>query len=144
MILYLDTSALVKLYVSEDGSDIVRQAVEAAGRVATSRVAYAETRAALAMAARLGRITEEDRSVAAAVFRSEWYLFSVVNVTQPLVELAAELAEAKALRGFDAIHLASSILLLQRTRDKVRFMAWDMALARAASDMGLTVEGADL
>lgn len=141
MILYLDTSALVKLYVSEEGSHIVRGAVEAASTVATSRVAYAEARAALAMAARLGRITEEERAAAAAVFRAEWHLFSVVNVTQPLVELAADLTEAKALRGFDAIHLASSVLILQRTHEAVRFMAWDRALVRAASDMGLTMDG---
>ncbi len=54
MILYLDTSALVKLYVSEEGSEIVRGAVESAGRVATSRIAYAEARAALAPAYWLG------------------------------------------------------------------------------------------
>ena len=144
MILYLDTSALVKLYVSEEGSESVRGAVEAADTVATSRVAYSEARAALAMAARLGRITEEERAAAAAVFRTDWHLFSVVNVTQSLVELAAELAEAKTLRGFDAIHLASSILILQRTQEPVRFMAWDRPLVRAASEMGLTVDGATI
>ena len=63
------------------------------------------------MAVRLGRISEDERAAVAAVFRSEWHAFSVVNVTQPLVELAAELAEAKSLRGFDAIHLASSVLI---------------------------------
>jgi predicted nucleic acid-binding protein len=142
MILYLDTSALVKLYVAEEGSETVRRAVEAADTVATSRVAYAEARAALAMASRLGRITEEERAAAAAVFRSDWPLFSVVNVSQSLVELAAELAEAKALRGFDAIHLASSVLLLQRTAEPVHFMAWDRPLVRAARDLGLAVDGA--
>ena len=139
MILYVDTSALVKLYVAEEGSETVREAVNQAGTVATSRVAYAEARAALAMAARLGRISEEERAVAAATFRSEWHAYSVVNVTQPVVELAAELAEAKSLRGFDAIHLASSLLIHQRTRETVRFLAWDKALLKAASDMGLDV-----
>jgi len=141
MILYLDTSALVKLYVAEDGSEVVRMAVDAAGAVATSRVAYAEARAALAMAARLGRISEEERAAAAAIFRSEWHAFSVVNVTQPVVELAADLAEAKSLRGFDAIHLASSVLIRQRTHEAVRFMAWDRALVKAAGDMGLDAQG---
>ncbi|MHB1981131.1 MAG: type II toxin-antitoxin system VapC family toxin [Sulfobacillus sp.] len=141
MILYLDTSALIKLYVSEEGSSLVSEAVNSAERVATSRVAYAEARAALAMAARLGRITETERATAVAVFRADWRLYSVVNVSQPLVELAAELAEAKGLRGFDAIHLASSILIMQGTVEPVCFMAYDRALLLAASDMGLTVRG---
>lgn len=141
MILYLDTSALVKLYVSEEGSSLVSEAVKSAERVATSRVAYAEARAALAMAARLGRITEAERAMAVAVFRADWRLYSVVNVSQPLVELAAELAEAKGLRGFDAIHLASSVLIMQGTAEPMCFMAYDRALLLAASDMGLVVRG---
>ena len=137
MILYLDTSALVKLYVAEDGSDVVRNAVGVAQTVATSRVAYAEARAALAAAARMGRIGDVERATAVSVFRAEWRLFSIVNVTQPLVEFAAELAESHALRGFDAIHLASSVFLLQRTQEDVRFLAWDKALLKAAAETGL-------
>ena len=48
MILYLDTSALVKLYVREAGSVLVRRATEASEAAATSTVAYAEARAAFA------------------------------------------------------------------------------------------------
>ncbi len=96
MILYLDTSALVKLYVAEDGSDSVNEAVSAAEAVAASRVAYAETRAALAAAARLGRIEEEERAAAVAVFRAEWQLFAVVNMTQALVELGRRACESES------------------------------------------------
>jgi uncharacterized protein with PIN domain len=46
--LYVDTSSLVKLYVTEAGSEVVRQLVGGATVVATSVVAYTETRAALA------------------------------------------------------------------------------------------------
>ena len=46
MTLYVDTSSLVKLYVTEVGSEVVRQLTENASVVATSVVAYAETRAA--------------------------------------------------------------------------------------------------
>lgn len=140
MILYLDTSAIVKLYVDEEGSPLVRSAVEASSAVATSRIAYAETRAALAAAARQGRITAEERSAAAAAFRADWRSFSVVHVTQELVELAADLAEEKALRGLDAVHLASSVLLLQRTGQEVWFLSWDRHLNQAAAEMGLATE----
>ena len=48
MILYLDTSSLVRLYVDESGSADVRRLVEQAEIVAASVVAYPEARAALA------------------------------------------------------------------------------------------------
>ena len=48
MILYLDTSSLVKLYVDEPGSEDVLRLVDQAELVTTSVVAYAEARAALA------------------------------------------------------------------------------------------------
>jgi predicted nucleic acid-binding protein len=40
MILYLDTSALVKLYIAESSSDDVKAKVEATPVIAVSRVAY--------------------------------------------------------------------------------------------------------
>ena len=48
MILYLETSNLVKLYVREKDSEAVRVSVEASEAVATSVLAYAEARAAFA------------------------------------------------------------------------------------------------
>ena len=45
MICYLDTSALVKLYVCEEGTDLVRRQVNEASIIATAKVAYPETRA---------------------------------------------------------------------------------------------------
>lgn len=136
MILYLDTSALVKLYVEEEGSAEARSAVEAADAVATSRVAYAEAHAAFAAAARLGRITAAERAAVAANFRVDWRSYVVVEVSQPVVELAADLAADYELRGFDAIHLASALLLQQRAGKPVRFLAWDRRLAAAAARLG--------
>jgi predicted nucleic acid-binding protein len=48
VILYLDTSALVKIYVEEPKSAVVRENVKQAEGIATSRIAYAEARAAFA------------------------------------------------------------------------------------------------
>lgn len=141
MTLYLDTSALVKLYVSEPGSKRVKAAVDATSAVVTSRLAYVETRAALGMAVRTGRISGEDRALAVAAFGADWKRMAVVEVTQALVELADNLSEAMALRGYDAIHLASAVSVWQGRRAPVRFMAWDQALLLAASQIGLITDG---
>ena len=55
MVVYLDTSAPLKLYVEEEGRELVREAVGAAEVAATSTVAYAEARVGLAR-----RLREED------------------------------------------------------------------------------------
>lgn len=58
MILYLDTSAWVKLYATETGSERVRDAVAAAFVVATHLIAYVELRAGLSRKRRLHEITD--------------------------------------------------------------------------------------
>lgn len=60
----MDTSALVKLYVVEEGREVVEQAVEEAGVISTSVVAYAEARAALARKRREGVFSAEEHQEA--------------------------------------------------------------------------------
>ena len=68
MILYLDTSSLVKLYVDEDCSEIVREWVEEAEVVATSRVTYPEALSAFARRWNRGDLTDEEMSLARESF----------------------------------------------------------------------------
>ena len=136
MILYLDTSALVKLYVEEQGSAEIRAAVDTAQAVCTSMVAYVEVHAALARAADEGRITGQERARAVADFRADWPEYAVVQVTQRVADLAAELALAHGLRGFDAIHLGSALVVRAESGAEVRFLAWDERIRRAAQAAG--------
>ncbi len=111
MILYLDTSALVKLYAVEEGREAAERAVEEAGRIATSAVAYAEARAALARKLREGVFSEGEHREAVAALDEDWRTLEVLSVTENVARLAGDLAERHALRGFDAVHLASSLLV---------------------------------
>ncbi len=72
MTLYVDTSSLVKLYVTEAGSDVVRQLLSDARVVATSVVAYAETRAPLAKLRRKGALTASKLESAKSEFEEQW------------------------------------------------------------------------
>jgi len=111
LILYLDTSALVKLYAVKEGREAVERAVEEAGRIVTSAVAYAEARAALARKLREGVFSEEEHREAVAALDEDWRTLEVLSVTENVARLAGDLAERHALRGFDAVHLASSLLV---------------------------------
>jgi uncharacterized protein len=137
--LYLDTSALVKLYAHEAESFTVRRHVTASKRIATSRVAYAEARAALARRAREGRTRPSQLRRAVAKLDADWQKLVVVELDASLTQRAGELAEERGLRGFDAIHLACALRLATELAAPVTFLAFDLTLASAAKAEGLTV-----
>ena len=139
MVLYLDTSSLVKLYAEEAHSANIRHIVENAEVVATSRIAYAETRAAFARKFREdGMTVKEYRNIVQDINR-DWENYFIVDVSDPLVKLAGQLAEKHALRGLDAIHLASSVVLRKQAGRPVTFSCFDDRLTLAARNEGLKV-----
>ena len=143
MILFCDTSALVKLYVQEAFSaEVCAVAVEARA-IAVSRIAWAETMATLARRVRESPADAEVIEAVRARFRADWSSFAVVEVTQSLVELAGDYADTFALRAYDSVQLASA-RLLQEGSDDFCFACFDTRLQKAASVLGMkTLGGAD-
>ena len=139
MILYLDTSALVKLYIEEPGSPEVRALVKAAQIVSTSRVAYVEARAGLARKFREGELAREEYSRIVEDLERDWKNYFILEVSESVAKLGGELTERHPLRGFDAIHLASALLLKSRIRSAVSFSCFDERLKEAARAEGLAV-----
>ena len=144
MILYLDSSALVKLYVSEAGSDAVAGAVEQAEFVGTSLISRAETVAALTRAARVGVLRPEDARAAAQVFRSEWPMLVRVQVTEALVVRADFLASELGLRGYDAVQLASALIWRESMEQQIVFATYNRQLWLAGQVRGLNPFPKDL
>lgn len=140
MTLYLDTSSLVKLYVAEPGSDAVRKLVDAATVVATSSIAYTETRAALARRHRERALRPAAFASAKKTFEAEWSKYFTVEVTSTLCREAGEFAERYRLRAYDSVHLAAFAEVAREAgvRD-TRFSSFDDALNRAARSLGRTL-----
>jgi len=139
LICYLDTSALVKLYVQEQGSEMVRKLVDEASVVATSKVAYPEARAAFARGLRDGYLDEKDYRQAVAALQNDWPKCLVMEVSDSLVLLAGELAEKYRLRGFDAIHLASAVTLKTQMKKKTVAACFDNRLWEALCAVDIKV-----
>lgn len=135
MILYLDTSALVKLYVEEKHSDLVRVWAERVNVVATNEVAYAEMASALNRAFREGRISQKGFQSVWHIFDEDWECYTVVEAGGEVLSLAKELIFRHGLRGFDGIHLASALIL--EVEGEVVFGAFDQKLLKAAEREGL-------
>jgi predicted nucleic acid-binding protein len=139
--LYLDTSSLVKLYVTEAGSDLVRQLVGGANVVATSVVAYAETRSALARLRREGVLTASKVASARSQFEEQWPTYLTLDATDSLCRAAGELAAKYGLRGFDSIHLASFSEIARRAgTGDTQFSSFDDRLNRAARKLTRALE----
>ena len=139
MILYLDTSALVKLYAEEEGSDLVRQWVRVSDLIATSLMSYAETRSALARKSRSREISRVIFTKCRREFDRDWQRLHRLAVDEPLVRKAGELAEEHALRALDALHLATADSLQAALGDVVTFACFDSALNGAAEARGLAL-----
>lgn len=140
MILYLDTRSLIKLYVEEPESVHVEFLVRSSRVTATSLVAFAESRAALARRFREQAFTIGYYEQVKNSFILDWEQYFTVNLTPALVQMAGDLAERHALRGFDSIHLASALSLREELSSTVVFSCYDTHLQKASQQEGLAEE----
>lgn len=136
MIVYLETSAFFKLLADEPGGDLVTTLWNAAERSLTSVLTYAEARAGLAAARRAGRLNTADHRHAVRQLRRRWSQIEHVAASERIARHAVLDAERHALRGYDAVHLATARLAGPRS---IVFATFDGELARAASSVGLAV-----
>jgi predicted nucleic acid-binding protein len=133
----LDTSALVKLYVDEDGSDIVRRYVEQTPVISTAKIAFVEARSAFARAKREDVLNSTGYRQIVDRLHYDWKRYMIVEISDALIEAAGELVEEFSLRGFDSIHLASALFLQQQTGHTVLAACWDVRLWDALKKSGL-------
>ncbi len=139
MILYLDTSALVKLYVRETGSTALRAHAAKAGALATSVVAYAEARAAFGRLKQSGISSDVRHRQRVQQLDQDWEALLRVELAPDVLRSAGDMVEIYSLRGFDSIHLASALWLKARVSEPVDFAVFDQRLGAAASKAGLTI-----
>jgi predicted nucleic acid-binding protein len=119
------------------GERRVQTLIESAQVAAVSLVAFAEARAAFTRKRRERAVNPKDYLRIVREFDDDWDHYFVVNVTEPLVKRAAQLAEKHGLRGYDAIQLSSAIVLREQSSEAVRFCCFDGRLLRASRREGL-------
>jgi predicted nucleic acid-binding protein len=110
-LVYFDSSAFVKLLAEEEGSGLAAQLWDGCDAAMASRLAYPEVRAALAAAARNHDITEPELDAAERDWDGYWAATRPVELTTAVERHAGQLARSCALRGADAVHLASALAI---------------------------------
>ena len=132
MIVYLDTSSLVKLYVEEDASSQIHILLQSSKVAATSLIAYAEARSTFARRFREDAFLSDEYNHLKETFEKDWNSYLIMNVTQDVIREAGNLAEKHALRGFDSIHLASALTLRRELSTPIVFSCFDERLTTAS------------
>jgi predicted nucleic acid-binding protein len=149
---YLDTSALVKLYVPERGSEWVEQVVKESDEMgnlinlaAISKIGIVEVAAAIARRERLGTVsTNQKTRLYRSFLRDSEKLYELLPLTDEILHLGAELTQRWPLRGYDAVHLASAYILDRKLTaagfDPLVFLTADQKLFQASQNEGLKTE----
>lgn len=157
MILYLDTSALVKLYAEEPGREEVENAVQEARVVAVSDIGYVEACSALARMEREGFFSTDEHDETVAQLQQDYQeVYLSRPITGDVIARAGELARKHGLRAYDAVHMSTALVLREESRElaersqesgesspqegaelQVALMTFDRSLMKAANSEDL-------
>ena len=146
MILFVDTSAVVKALLLELGSSDVERWYADADEVAASVITYAEACAALGHNARMRESDEAALEASVAELIAQWADCLVLPVSE---RAAGQVALRHRLRGMDAVQLSTAIVLRTLAAEsapsaEVVFASYDRRLREAAEHEGFTTLGGPL
>jgi predicted nucleic acid-binding protein len=140
-LVYFDSSAFVKLLVEEPGSDLAAELWDGCDAALASRLAYPEVRAALAAAARNRDLGEDELRGTEQAWDEFWAATRPVELTAAVEQQAGRLARLHALRGADAVHLASALAV---DGADLIVAVWDRRLHAGVRAAGIRVAPARL
>ena len=141
-LLYLDASALVKLYVDEPGSERMMELAseDADHDLAICSIAQVEFHAAIWKRLRTGESNEVAVRQAAKSFEDEFRgAFLLCPVDDRTLDLASAMVPQHGLRAYDATQLAACLVLETRMGESPTFVCADRRLLAAAEAEGLAV-----
>ncbi len=148
---FLDSSGVVKRYVLETGSEWVSRISDpdSGNTIVIVRITIAEVVAAFWRKVREGAIPPQEAKTLTEEFtehvRTQYF---VLEVTPEVINEAVRLIEQHKLRGYDAVQLASAILLHRRRQQlgltSLIFVSADEDLLADAQAEGLVTENPNL
>lgn len=144
---FLDSSALVKRYISEVGSVWVLELFDPAfgNEVFVAAISGVELVAAITRRSRDGSISATDAITVCNQLRSDLQAeYQIIEITENIINAGMKLAQKHSLRGYDTIQLAAvcavNMLCIAHNLPSIIFVSADKELNIAASIEGLVVE----
>ena len=144
---FVDSSALVKRCVHEDGTSWVRRLTRrsAGNAIYLARITTVEVTAAVARRRKGRTLTSAKASSILHRFRQHLAgRYTVIELTPALFNDAMRLANSHALRAYDAVQLAAALEILRQRQEAglgpVTVIPADKALNTAATAERMTVD----
>lgn len=136
MNLFFDTSALIKKYIEETGSDIVDDLLDKAESVYVSSITEIEVFSTFKRLLVEKAITENDYKILKADFKFDFQFFTAVRFDDFITEKAKAVIEKYQLKSLDSIQLSSALFL----KDEIDyFIGCDEKLIKAGRREGLKI-----
>jgi uncharacterized protein len=110
MVIFIDTSSLLKRYISEDGSSIIDQYFTEENDICISPVTEIEIRAALNRKFKDGDIDYETMQKAVQFWLTDLDDVMTVEFTESLVVNAIKLIDTHGIKTLDAIQVSSALI----------------------------------
>ena len=139
MIVYCDTSALMKLFVTELHSDALRDLATESTRLVVSQLTWAEMCAGLALKQRTNQVDAQIAATALEQLHTQWPRYSRLAVDEDLMIDAGKLALRFGLRAYDSVQLASAQRVHKQLGSNLTFCCFDKQVIAAAVTLKITV-----
>ena len=140
MIVYFDSSSIVKWFFDEPFEDMARETKEKASVAVTSLIAFPEVMSAVNRAWKDQRCRKKEMEIIRHEVERIWPDFKWIKLNEKLMYQAGRLIFKHNLRGFDGIHLASGLELKEAAEGiELFFSCFDKQLNQAAKKEGFRV-----
>ncbi len=147
---FFDSSALVKRYVQEQGTQWVQSitAIASSPIVFVSRITWIEVQSAFARLAREQKIDPGKLVAIRRLFEYDWMnQYQIIELDQDITIQAGQLVHQYVLRAYDSVQLASAFSihpLFARIDPRLfTFVCADDRLLKVAKTEGMRIENPD-
>jgi len=110
MLIFIDTSSLIKRYIEETGSPEVDQLFSERNDIVIASITSLEIRSALSRKLRENTISKDTYAKALGFWKEDIELFDLVPFNSIVTDKAAELIESRGTRTLDAIQMGSALV----------------------------------
>ena len=141
---YFDTSAFIKAFLVEAGTDKVQNLLLHDGIPATATITYTEMYSGFSRTRREGGLTALQYETICKEFESFWPASLQISLTLAVLKLSRDLITRHPFRAFDAIHLASALHIQEEIQEPIRIIAADGRLLQAATEEQLVILNIEL
>lgn len=136
MICFIDTSALVKRFIQEAGSDLVDELMDSADEIYVSAITRIESNSAISRLLREKSLSRSEYDRIKIELDTDFPFFILVDFSEELEKVAIELVERRRLKTLDSIQLASCLSV----KGKIDWLiTCDNKMEMAASEEGMKI-----